>query len=197
MSDIETIRVYDNRAAEYAEMSDQHNAQDPHLVDFIASVPPGGTVLDLGCGPGASATVMAAAGLVVTAIDASNEMVALAAAKAGVNARQGTFDQIDATASYDGIWANFSLLHAPRRAFPRHLKAVKDALVPGGSFYIGMKLGTGEARDEIGRFYTYYLQDELEVLMSGAGFAVTNRRYGKDRGLDGTMSDWIQVAAHA
>ena len=195
--DPETIRVYDNRAADYAEMTDRHNVQDPQLSAFLTSVPPAGTVLDLGCGPGAAAAVMAQAGLAVTAIDASAEMVSMAAAKPGVDARQGTFDQIDTAAGYDGVWASFSLLHAPRSRFPEHLKAIHDALKPGGSFFIAMKLGTGEARDGIGRFYTYYTQEELEGLVTRAGFSIETRVFGKDRGMDGTMSDWMQIAAHA
>ena len=189
--------MYDDRAADYADMTDRHIEQDPQLSAFLKSVPPNGKVLDLGCGPGTAASVMAQAGLTVTAIDASAEMVSMAAAKPGVEARQGTFDQIDTTAGYDGVWASFSLLHAPRGRLPEHLKAIHHALKPGGSFFIAMKLGTGEARDGIGRFYTYYTEEELEDLMTRAGFRIANRLLGKDRGLDGTMSDWIQIAAHA
>ena len=140
---------------------------------------------------------MAKAGLVVDAVDASAEMVAMAARHPGVSARHATFDEIDATAEYDGVWANFSLLHAPRDAFPGHLAAIHRALKPGGVFYLGLKLGKGEARDKIGRFYTYYTEQQLETLLTQAGFTITNRIHGAGPGLDGTLSDWILVASHA
>lgn len=196
MTDPDTIRVYDAQAADYAAKTDAFNADDPRLRDFIAACPPGGHVLDLGCGPGASAARMAQAGLRVTALDASAEMVALAAKHPGVEARQARFDDLSGVAVYDGIWANFSLLHAPRADFPRHLAAAKQTLKPGGPFYIGMKLGQGEARDRIGRLYTYYDEDELIGYLEDAGFTVKDRRHGRGEGLDGTLSDWISVAAH-
>lgn len=197
MSDTETIRIYDARAADYAEMTDDQNRADPMLTEFIALCPSGGQTLDLGCGPGASAAAMARAGLIVEAIDASSEMVAMAALLPGVTARQGTFDDITAQGTYDGIWASFSLLHAPRADFPRHLRALHRALKPAGVFYIGMKLGTGAARDRIGRHYTYYTDQELEVHMTKAGFIIDDKTFGSGKGLDGSPSDFVAVIAHA
>jgi trans-aconitate methyltransferase len=196
MSDTETIRVYDSRAADYAALTDEQAAKDPSLPAFVAACPPGGRVLDLGCGPGTSAAGMAEAGLQVEATDASAEMVALADRHPGVRARQATFDEIAGDGLYDGIWANFSLLHAPRSAMPRHLAALKQALKPGGAFHIGMKLGDGEFRDAIGRLYTYYSEEELVQLLEQTGFTVKSRSFGEAEGLDGTMAPFILVTAH-
>lgn len=195
MSDPETIRIYDRRAADYAGMTDQYNTADPRLVAFIAACPPGGRVLDLGCGPGAAAARMAEAGLVVEAVDASAAMVAMAGRHPGVTARQATFDEIAGEATFDGIWANFSLLHTPRADFPRHLAALHRALKPGGVFLIGLKLGKGAARDSIGRHYTYYSEDELMDHLRTAGFTPTDVKHGSGEGLDGTIAPWISVLA--
>ncbi|MCB1364772.1 MAG: class I SAM-dependent methyltransferase [Rhodobacteraceae bacterium] len=197
MPDRETIRVYDGRADAYAELTGAHNAADPRLGAFIAACPPAGRVLDLGCGPGASAAAMADAGLRVEATDASAEMAARAGRHRGVDARQATFDDISGQAVYDGIWANFSLLHAPRADFPRHLAALHRALKPGGAFMIAMKLGRGEARDGIGRFYCYYTAEDLAAHLARAGFTVTGRAFGSGPGLDGSVSDWVSVSARA
>lgn len=197
MSDPDTIRIYDARADDYARATNDNNSRDPHLAAFISACPKGSRVLDLGCGPGTSAREMARAGLSVDAIDASGEMVAMAAEHSGVYARQATFDQIDGADVYAGIWANFSLLHASRSEFAKHLDAIHRALKPGGVFYLALKLGKGEARDKIGRFYTYYSEQQLEAHLTQAGFMITNRTFGNGPGLDGTLSDWIAVAAHA
>jgi len=196
MSDAETLRIYDDKAADYAAQNQVHLSQDPRLHSFIAACPAGGRVLDLGCGPGTSAAVMAAAGLQADAMDASSEMVALANALEGVTALQATFSDISGTARYDGVWANFSLLHAPRAAFPHHLAAIKQSLKQGGTFYIALKLGKGEARDALGRLYTYFEEDELKDLLMTAGFTVVDCAYGESKGLDGTMARWISVACH-
>ncbi|MEP4035426.1 class I SAM-dependent methyltransferase [Pseudophaeobacter sp.] len=196
MSDAETLRIYDDKAADYAAQNQDYLSQDPRLHGFIAACPTGGRVLDLGCGPGTSAAVMAAAGLQPDAMDASSEMVALANALKGVTAWQAVFSEISGTARYDGVWANFSLLHAPRAAFPQHLAAIKQSLKTGGIFYIALKLGKGEARDALGRLYTYFEEDELKDLLMTAGFTVKDCAYGESKGLDGTMARWISVACH-
>lgn len=197
MSDRETISVYNAQAARYAELTDDANAENPQLTSFIQAVPDGGTVLDLGCGPGASAAIMAREGLQVQAMDASAEMVRLASAQPGVTARQAAFSDLEAEGGYDGIWANFSLLHATRAEFPALLAAIHRALKPKGIFFIAMKLGQGEGPDRLGRYYTYYTEDELKTHLHQAGFTVTDERYGSGTGLDGSVSDWIGLAAHA
>lgn len=196
MSDPETIKVYDARALEYAQLTSVENTDDPILAAFIASLPPAARVLDVGCGPGVASAHMARAGFTVDATDASAEMATMADSADGVTAWQATFDEIAGNAIYDGIWANFSLLHAPRTDMPRHLSALRVALKSGGKFHIGMKLGTDQARDSIGRLYTYYTQEELTGLLADASLVVTDAETGRGKGLDGTMADWVSLAAH-
>ena len=196
MADKETLRVYDAKAADYAKLIDSDTKENPYLERFIARLPTGGRVLDLGCGPGLAATRMANAGLQVDAMDGSAEMVAMAAQHDGVTAWQATFDQITGTDIYDGIWANFCLLHASKEAMPHHLAAMVTALKPGGAFHIGMKLGSGTQRDAIGRLYSYYSEPELITLLGAAGLTAGETDHGQTVGLDGTEADWIVVAAH-
>ncbi|WP_425098096.1 class I SAM-dependent methyltransferase [Tropicibacter sp. S64] len=198
MTDRITLDVYDLRAAEYAEVT-ASEGPDATLQRFIDALPPGARVLDLGCGPGTSAAYMAQSGLRPEAWDASSGMVALAEKHPGVTARLSSFDdltEIDA-ASFDGVWANFSLLHAPRKALPRHLREIARILRPGGLFHIAVKEGTGERRDRIGRLYSYYTEGDLTRLLKDAGLSPGAYERGRDRGLDGSLSDWISVTAHA
>jgi SAM-dependent methyltransferase len=194
--DPETLQIYNTRAADYAAQNTDHLRKDPRLAAFISACRENGHVLDLGCGPGTSSAVMASAGLRPLAMDPSEKMLALAKDHAGVETRQGSFDDISGTDLFDGVWANFSLLHAPRLEFPRHLRAIRQALRAGGPFYIALKLGKGEARDAIGRLYTYYEEDELTDLLRAAGFAPTNSTTGESTGLDGSVARWISVACH-
>ena len=62
-----------------------------------------------------------------------------------------------------------SLLHARPEDFPAHLRAIHRALVPGGIFHIGMKLGEGTRRDRLDRYYAYYSQDDLTEHLADAG----------------------------
>lgn len=197
MSDRETLSVYAEKAGEYAEMTDDENTADPALVDFIDAMPEGGHVLDLGCGPGASAAQMAKAGLKVEAYDPVAQMVALANRHEGVNAQEASFEDINGIAVYDGVWANFSLLHAAREDLPRYLSHIAEALKSGGVFHIAVKTGTGSHRDGLGRLYTYYTDQELTGLLEEAGLTVTNRREGEGKGLAGDVSPWIALTACA
>lgn len=194
MSDDVTIAFYDGRAQDYA---DRFNSlkEDRHLTAFIDRLTPGALVLDLGCGPGNAAARLADAGFVVDAWDAAAGMVALASRHEGVNARQAGFEDLDATGVYGGIWANFSLLHAPRQAFADHIAAISQALCPGGVFHIGMKTGTDADRDGLGRAYTYYSIDALEDHLRQAGLSLLTRQTGADRGFAGTVDPWVILLA--
>lgn len=195
-ADARTIAVYEARAADYA---DRFASQRPdrHLRAFIDALPKGARVLDLGCGPGTASAFMRAAGLAPDPVDASSAMVALANACHDMGARLATFDDIDAEGAYEGVWANFSLLHAPRADLPRHLAALRRALVPGGLLHIGMKTGTGEARDGLDRFYTFVGREELAGMLATAGFTVIAVTEGAEKGLAGTLDPFVIMRAHA
>jgi SAM-dependent methyltransferase len=192
--DDETLAYYGRAADDYAERT-AHLDKDPALEAFIAALPKGARVLDLGCGPGVMAERMAAEGLSVLATDAVPEMVEMAAARPGVEARVARFDEIEGAAEFDGVWANFSLLHAPRGDVPGHLQAIRRALWPGGLFHIGMKVGEGEKRDELGRHYTFYTEADLRGLLMDAGFSVLDAKRGREAGMTGVPEDWITILA--
>ncbi|WP_292286766.1 class I SAM-dependent methyltransferase [Marivita sp.] len=196
MTDRDTIAVYDARAGDYAKL-DSSETPGATLSAFIAALPRGAKVLDLGCGPGTSARHMARAGCAVDAVDASSGMIALAGKIDGVTAWQATFDDLTGTAIYDGVWANFSLLHASRADMPRHVSTLHTALKAGGLFHIAVKEGTGEGRDNLGRHYSYYTEPDLATLLQAAGFTVGSTRRGRDKGLSGGEENWISITAHA
>ncbi len=192
-ADDETIAVYETRSRAYAARTGCK--AEPGLAEFIAGLPEGGHVLDLGCGPGDSAHRFLKAGFVVDAVDATPAMVTRAR-ELGVPARQATFDEIGGHDLYDGIWASYSLLHAPRGDMPGTLARLHHALKPGGRLHIGMKLGTGEMRDALGRLYVYYTEDELVHLLENARFTPTIRHISRDTGFDGTAYDGIWMHAN-
>lgn len=192
--DAETLAAYQARAEDYATMV-QSDKPGRVLARFIERLPPGARVLDLGCGPGHAAALMRAAGLDVDPVDASPAMIAIARDRHALPARLGGFDDPLVAAAYHAVWANFSLLHAPRAALPRHLDAIERALKPGGLFHIGMKLGVGEDRDAFGRFYCYHSRDELAGLLSAAGFTILFEDTRTEAGLSGVPAPGITILA--
>ncbi len=199
MIDPKTIAYYDASVDDYIKMVSRETP-DTDLQSFIDTVPKGGTVLDLGCGPGNSAAMMQTAGLIADATDASAEMVRSARERFGVNATQARFDELDVVAKYDGIWANFSLLHAPRSEMPANLQRIHTALKSGGYLHLGLKTGDGEKRDKLGRNYTYYQPDELKALLIVANFKPNTDRSGcidETMSMSGTHDPYMIVTAYA
>ena len=198
MTDRETMEVYATAAEEYAAKFADTNGenQDDDFDAFLSSIPGDGRVLDLGCGPGHWAARIRDTGRTVDAMDASPEMAQLAKDKFDLVVQTTPFEDLTAQNRYDGIWANFSLLHAPRADFPNHLARIHRALRPGGCLSIGMKIGTGEHRDHLGRFYAYYGEQELRDLLTDAGFTVTRSRLGNGKGLAGSDDTFVVMTAH-
>lgn len=196
MADQKTISTYDAQAAEYATLV-QQELPEPALMDFIACLNAGDTVLDLGCGPAHASATMRAQGLQVDPVDASAQMVALANANFDIGARQAQFSDITGDAIYAGVWANFSLLHATAEEFPQILSTLKRALKAEGYLHLGMKLGDGSARDKLQRFYSYYSEAELRQHVETAGFNVQRTNQGADKGLAGDVEPWITLLCQA
>ena len=192
MTDKETLDAYATRVDDYIAITKAEPAVS--LVAFADALPEGGRVLDLGCGPGHAAKYLASRGFAAHAWDASPEMVAAAKAP-GVTTRIAVFEDLAETATYDGVFASFSLLHAPRADFPRHMAAIARAIKPGGVFHLGMKTGTGEERDSIGRFYSYFTRDELVAEMEANGLNPVWEQTGEEPGLSGTVAPFVLIRA--
>ena len=192
MSDDETIGVYNKHVQKYADMVIQDET-DPTLTSFIKHIPQNGFVLDLGCGPGNASAVMRDQGLRVDPVDASEEMIKLANKTYAINARKAFFADLNAADVYDGVWANFSLLHAPIRDFPGHLQAIHKSLKSDGIFHIALKTGSGMKRDKMGRMYSFYTQAELSQYLMDTGFTIIEHKTGEGTGLAGDVSAWISI----
>ena len=194
MPDAKTLHFYDTSADKYAALT-KIEKPGANLKAFMALLPAGGHVLDLGCGPAQASVHLRNAGFVPDPVDASQGMVTLANDTHDIGARLMTFDDLDAVEAYDGVWANFSLLHAPKKDLPRHMAAIANALRPAGIFHIGMKTGEGEHRDSIDRLYTYVTVPELHGLLVQAGFEILSTEEGEELGCAGTVDPYVIMRA--
>ncbi len=66
------------------------------LTGFLALLPPGGSILELGCGAGNHSANMLAAGFAVRATDGSPEMAEIASRRLGHPVETMLFDELDA-----------------------------------------------------------------------------------------------------
>ena len=192
MTDKQTLAVYDDNVETYRRLIDKLPELES-ISQFTSRLSPGALILDLGCGVGNAAAQMRDQGFSLVCVDGSPKMVKAANDTFSLNATTAFFSDLDAITHYDGIWANFSLLHAPKKDFPTHLKAIHTALKPGGLFFISLKTGEGEKRDKLGRFYSYYGEKELETMLLKGGFTLEQKRRGALRGMSGDLEDWISI----
>lgn len=192
MTDKETLTAYASRVEDYKAMIKPKPAVS--LVAFADALPAGGRVLDLGCGPGHAAKYLAERGFESHAWDASPEMIA-AAGGPGVHTRLAVFEDLTDSSAYDGIYASFSLLHAPRKDFAGHMSRIATALKSGGILHLGLKTGTGEERDAIGRFYSYFTRDEIVTALKTHEMTLEWEHEGEEAGLSGAIAPFILVRA--
>ncbi|KJC35464.1 SAM-dependent methyltransferase [Bradyrhizobium sp. LTSP885] len=164
--DEDTLQFYRRNAEAYAGWA---KAPSTRLRGFLGLLPPGGAILELGCGAGNHAAVMLAEGFVLRATDGSPEMAAVAASRLGHPVEAMLFDQLDELEAYDGVWASACLLHVPRDELAGILSRIHRALKPSGVFYASYKIGHDDGRDSIGRYYNYPSPDWLQATYASAG----------------------------
>lgn len=192
-ADPATLDWYTREAAAYADYAT--GAECPALDRFAAMLPPGGAVLDFGCGSGWAAARLNGAGLRASGFDASPGLAEEARRRYGIDVTVGPFGELDDIEAYDGIWAAFSLLHDSRAAMPWHLARMHRALRPGGVLYLGLKEGEGESRDSLGRLYTFFREPEVRALLQSAGFTVLASATEPSTGYDGAAVTSLHVFA--
>ncbi|MBA2719264.1 MAG: class I SAM-dependent methyltransferase [Chloroflexi bacterium] len=101
-----------------------------------AAIPPGGDVLELGCGAGLPMTAALARGRNLTGVDISEAQLE----RARANVPGATFLQADLTTlawpagSFDAVVAFYVLTHVPREHHAELLARIRRWLRPGGVF---------------------------------------------------------------
>lgn len=189
-----TLAFYDREAQAYS--ARRQAKLNPRLEAFIAALPSGAAVLELGCGGGQDAAMMLAAGLAVTPTDGSPGLARQAEERLGVPVRLMRFDELDDREHYDGVWANACLLHVPTPALPDILGRIRRALRPGGRFAASYKAGSGDGRDDLGRFYNFPTRATLEAAYAAAsGWASLDIEEGEGGGYEKVARTWLFCTA--
>lgn len=192
--DAATLDFYTREAAAYADYAASEGAAS-QLGRFAAMLPPGGAVLDFGCGSGWAAADLNRMGFAATGFEGAPGLAAEARRRYGVAVTVGRFDALEAEAAHDGVWASFSLLHDDRAAMPGHLRRLHRALRPGGVLYLGLKAGEGEHRDSLGRRYTCFSGSEMAELLQAAAFTLLASETEAGMGYDGAPITLLHLFA--
>ncbi|MAU00888.1 MAG: hypothetical protein CL608_27400 [Anaerolineaceae bacterium] len=176
-----TQETYRQIAADYAQAQQNRGQLLDQMQQFVALVPSGGTVLDVGCGPGMDTAVLQTHHLSAIGLDFSHEMMRVGRDAHGV---QVPFAQADMRRlpfvgqQINGIWACASLLHLERKDVLPTLQEFHRVLHPGGVVYLSLKLGHGEKwtaesyNRPLPRFFTFWQPETLDPLLETAAFHI-------------------------
>ena len=196
-----TVASYDEWAEQY-----RTGAPEPseHILAararFVAALPAGARVLEVGSGPGRDALALEEAGLSVRRTDITPAFVAMLRADGhdadvvdplGDNLADPTRDE-----AYDGVWASASLLHVRREDLPLVVRRLADVTRPGGAFHLALKEGDGarfSTHGNVGapRHFTFWREEPLREVLADAGWSV--EEVGHGIGLRG--DHWLDVLA--
>ncbi|MFF7752818.1 class I SAM-dependent methyltransferase [Streptomyces sp. NPDC007971] len=183
-----TRGFYDAVAEDYAERFRGETAtrtplERALLGAFAELVGPGGTVADLGCGPGWVTAHLASLGLDVFGLDLSESMLAIARREhPELRFEQGSMLGLDlADGELAGVVSWYSSIHTPVDRLPALLAEFRRVLAPGGHLLLAFQAGEEPLRLERpwGHPVTLDFQrrrpEQLARLLTDAGFTLGSR----------------------
>lgn len=168
---------------------------------FISLLPKNATVLDAGCGAGIKSKYLANKGLQVTGIDFSEKLIEIAKREnPGIPfSVLDMNDVLNLDKTFDGIFAQASLLHIPKNDVVNLLTKFVSITKTNGLVYIAVKgiNSSGKEEDilkendygyEYERFFSYYRMEELEKYLRDLNLEIIY----KDVKRSG-HTDWLQI----
>ncbi len=166
-----SFNYYNKNAEAFIERT--YDIDFTYLTDqFLALLPVGASILDLGCGSGRDAGYFMGLGYDVYAIDGSEAMVAYTKKRLGDRVQLATFENFDSDRRFNGIWASASLLHVAPEDMVGMIGKYRDMLQPEGIFFMSFK-NREEHFEKDGRHFTCYDEKRLlEVLLQIEGLKV-------------------------
>ncbi|MEL6878859.1 MAG: class I SAM-dependent methyltransferase [Pseudomonadota bacterium] len=186
-----TYAFYQEQAPHYTLSFAQTHSR--HLDPFLDRLEDAASILELGCGGGQDSARIAARGFELDATDGVEAMARKANERFDLGARVMRFDELDAKAEYNAVWAHACLLHCPRAELLGVLHQIHRALRPDGLHFANFKLGDGEGRDLLGRLHNFPSPQWLRTRYHDAGFECVEEEIYPGKGADGTQRDWIAL----
>lgn len=159
-----SIKYYDENAEDFVSGTLKVDMGELYS-RFLAEIPKGGLILDAGCGSGRDSLYFLNCGYKVTAFDGSCEMVKRSSTLTGVEVLHLTFEQLEFTEKFDGVWACASVLHVPRSLQVAAIEKLCQATKVDGTLYLSYKYGHGDESRK-GRHFTNYTKETFGELVN-------------------------------
>lgn len=181
-----TIETYDKHADAYQNKFMNFESYKAKLMEFRDSLPPAAKVLDVGCGPGNAAKLLAESDkdFEILGIDLSTEMINRARANVvspRVNFFVGDIREMDLKGKeFDAVVASFCLPHLTNEEAEKLIGDIGVILTTGGLLYLscmegsksGFETTSFSPNDHI--FFNYYTEDYIRKTLSRNNLEVLN-----------------------
>ena len=187
-----TLAHYDGSAESFWRGTRDHDVAqniEALLLDIDGDGPH--TILDFGCGPGRDLAAFRSLGHRAVGLDGSEAFVRMARAYSGCEVLHQDFLTLDLPAGrFDGVFANASLFHVPRRELARVLGELRDALRPGGVLFASNPHGENTEGWNGERYGVYHDFEGWSAYLTGAGFDAV-RHYYRPPGRPRAQQPWL------
>jgi len=170
---------------------------------FMKELPQGGRVLDVGCGSGTKSKYFSDHGFRVVGIDISDGLLDIARREVSeAEFRELSMTDLDAMIeTFDGVFAQASLLHIPKKDAGEVVKKMAKRLVPGGLLYIAVKEVRADKPEEgvlkendygydYERFFSFFTMAELEQYIQDVGLQVISKSRSPN---SSGKTVWLQI----
>lgn len=176
---LDSVRVYDLIAKDYAA---EFSKPSIMVDEFLALLPSGGKLVDIGCGHGVDCANAHSKGFDIVGIDLSEQMLSIAkrnhptidfwlADMRKLNLPHGAFD---------GAISSCSLIHVSKKEVPKTLRQIADLLKKGGLLYLWMLSSTDSQELFVDEpflpgektFINIVSINEVNSLLAAAGFEI-------------------------
>lgn len=191
---LSTQQVYDASASRYHDRFRDYSAYREKVLEFVAGIPRGGTVVDLGCGSGANARLMCDAGLRVTGYDFSEAMLEIARRECPeAEFVRADLRALPETGAFDAVLASFCIVHFDDDEARTFLKALPGLMKPGSTLYLSFMEGRepgwqSPSFSEEPLFYNYFDRDWIVEILSAAGLELVSTSTHDYREQDGSTT---------
>ena len=187
-----TLEHYTEHAAEFWEGTRDHDVTQniEALLQHIRGARPF-RILDFGCGPGRDLAAFRALGHEPIGLEGSPPLAAMAREHSGCEVWEQDFVALKLPPGhFDGIFANASLFHVPRRELPRVLRELRAALKPDGVLFSSNPRGNNEEGWNRGRYGAYHDLESWRAFLETAGFTELEHYY-RPTGLPRERQPWL------
>lgn len=172
-----TAKVYERNAKTYAQRRSHTLSEKDWLDRFLALIPAGGHILDLGCGPGEPiAGYFLSEGYQVTGLDVAQGMLEIARARLPQGRwLRGDMRGLDLAERFDGIIGWTSFFHLTPAEQRRTLALIAAHLKPGGALLLTVGPQAGEVAGHVYDDTIYHASlspEEYESQLAGHGIVV-------------------------